>query len=99
MQPWPTAYTFLRRGTKTPVRVLLTRAVPSAVRPNLATVPGTLFTDPAFPQALLVSAGSGERSVVEVRELQPAGKRAMAAAEFLRGHPPQPGDHFGPESP
>jgi tRNA A37 methylthiotransferase MiaB len=32
-------------------------------------------------------------------ELQPAGKRRMAAAEFLRGHRLQGGDRFGPEMP
>jgi hypothetical protein len=32
-----------------------------------------------------------------VLELQPAGKRVMTAAEFLRGHPVHPGHHFGPE--
>jgi methionyl-tRNA formyltransferase len=40
-----------------------------------------------------------EASVVEIRELQPAGKRRMSAAEFLRGRPVQKGDRFGPETP
>lgn len=39
---------------------------------------------------------AGHRSQVEVLDLQPAGKRRMPAAEFLRGHQLQPGDHFGP---
>jgi hypothetical protein len=34
---------------------------------------------------------------VEVLELQPAGKRRMAAEEFLRGRKPQAGDRLGPE--
>jgi methionyl-tRNA formyltransferase len=40
-----------------------------------------------------------ERSVVEVNELQPAGKKRMSAAEFLRGRRPMPGDRLGPETP
>jgi methionyl-tRNA formyltransferase len=35
-------------------------------------------------------------SAVEILELQPAGKRSMSAAEFLRGHRMQIGDSFGP---
>jgi methionyl-tRNA formyltransferase len=45
---------------------------------------------------LVVAAGN--QSQVEILELQPAGKRRMPAAEFLRGHPPQPGDRLGPQS-
>jgi methionyl-tRNA formyltransferase len=41
---------------------------------------------------------AGDKQFVLVRELQPAGKKRMSAAEFLRGHPIQPGDHFGPEN-
>jgi methionyl-tRNA formyltransferase len=37
--------------------------------------------------ALRIGAGEG---VVEVRELQPAGKRRMTAAEFLRGRQTPP---------
>jgi methionyl-tRNA formyltransferase len=44
---------------------------------------------------LFVGTGDG---AVEVLELQSAGKRRMAAAEFLRGHPLAPGDRFGPEA-
>jgi methionyl-tRNA formyltransferase len=49
----------------------------------------------ATPPCLLVATGTG---VVEVLELQPAGKRRMTAEEFLRGRPVRPGDRFGPES-
>ncbi len=50
---------------------------------------------PGDPARLGVAAGGD--SVVEVLELQPAGKRRMAAEEFLRGRRPQPGDWLGPE--
>jgi methionyl-tRNA formyltransferase len=37
-----------------------------------------------------------QRSVVELVEIQPAGKKRMHAADFLRGHPLLPDDRFGP---
>jgi methionyl-tRNA formyltransferase len=43
---------------------------------------------------LLVAAGD---FMIEVAELQPAGKKRMTAEEFLRGHPIQDGYRFGPE--
>jgi methionyl-tRNA formyltransferase len=96
MQPWPTAYTFLHRQGQGPVRVILNKAVP--VRHDGTGSPGWLLSDPNRPGTLLVGVGEGGGEVVEVRELQPAGKRRMAAVEFLRGHPLQPGDRFGAES-
>jgi len=102
MQPWPTPYTFLHRPGKSPVRALILKAVAFPVRyaPNIP--PGSLFIDSKFPGSLFVAAGlvdPEERSVVEVTELQPAGKKRMSAAEFLRGNPIKEGDHFGPETP
>jgi methionyl-tRNA formyltransferase len=102
MQPWPTPYTFLHIKDRTPLRVIVTRAVPFSVGYNPAVRPGAVFTDPNAPRPLLVAAGKvrpEERTVVEVLELQPAGKRRMSAEEFLRGRRPGPDDFFGPETP
>jgi methionyl-tRNA formyltransferase len=44
------------------------------------------------PPALTVACGQG---AVELVELQRAGKRPMAAAEFLRGFPLPPGVRLG----
>ncbi len=44
-----------------------------------------------------VPAGMG--GMVEILELQPAGKRRMTAEDFLRGRKPQAGDRLGPETP
>ncbi len=102
MQPWPTAYTFFRRAGKPPARVIvnLARPIPS-VRRTADSRAGSLFTLPEFhPGDLFVTAGLAggqERQVVKVVELQPAGKKRMSAAEFLRGHPVREGDCFGPE--
>jgi methionyl-tRNA formyltransferase len=103
MQPWPTPYTFLHRDRTPPVRVIITKANAFPVRRDPSAPTGTLFRDAAFPESFFVAAGLEpvtweERSVVEVTDLQPAGKKRMSAAEFLRGHPIQPGDHFGPEN-
>lgn len=91
MQPWPTAYTFLHRTGQPPVRVIVNRAVVMApVAPGSG--PGMVLPEKA---RLLVAAGGG---VVEIVEMQPAGKKRMPAAEFLRGHPVADGDRFGPET-
>jgi methionyl-tRNA formyltransferase len=101
MQPWPTAYTFLHRAGQSPLRVIINEAVAFPVRYAPEVPVGTVFVDQRFPGSLFVTAGleiPEERTVVEIRELQPAGKRRMSAAEFLRGRPLQAGDHFGPET-
>jgi methionyl-tRNA formyltransferase len=91
MQPWPTAYTFLHRKGKPPVRLIV----------NAARYDGSAFWTggpgqvwPREDGHLFVQAAAG---FVEVLTLQPAGKKPMRAEEFLRGHPLREGDHFGPE--
>ncbi len=95
MHPWPTAYTFWHRAGQTPLRLIVHRATSRAAAleqpsPTGAVLPGSTTT-------LCVAAG--ENTVVEIHELQPAGKKRMTAAEFLRGRKPQPGDRLGPEAP
>ena len=94
MQPWPTAYTFWHRPGQPPLRLLILKAAARPRQPaEAAAAPGDVLPETA---RLGVAAGGG---VVEVRELQPAGKRRMTAEEFLRGRRPQPGDRLGPEAP
>jgi methionyl-tRNA formyltransferase len=94
MLPWPTAYTFLHRAGQAPVRLIVCRA-----RPGEPEVP----MDPLAPGATMSAPGpklwvaAGDRSFVELLELQPAGKKRMTAAEFLRGRSLHPGDHLGPD--
>jgi methionyl-tRNA formyltransferase len=92
MQPWPTAYTWLHHGGQA-LRLTIQKASAanrargaSASRRGAATVEN---------DRLFVVTGDGE---IELLELQPAGKRRMAAAEFLRGHHLVIGDFFGPET-
>lgn len=94
MQPWPTPYTFLHRQGHPAVRVILNRGTWDS-RTEGPEKPGDVL--PGEPGRLRIAAG--EQTLVEVLELQPAGKRRMSAAEFLRGHPVQPGDRLGPELP
>ena len=98
MQPWPTAYTFLHRAQEPPLRLIVFRSsvVPDATlvlqgpRAGLVRlVPGHLH--------LYVETGAGDQ--VEILELQPAGKRRMAAGEFLRGHAIEDGWLLGGETP
>lgn len=97
MQPWPTAYTFLHRQGHGPLRVIVTRAAWQQAAGPCHQAAGEVVIDLTAPERLVVAAGEGTRA--EVVELQPAGKRRMGHAEFLRGHPVRPGDHFGPETP
>ena len=100
MEPWPRTYTFWHRARGAPLRMILgaldvvdsesssqsSRHAPSAVRP------GTVLE--ACGDRLAIAAGQG---AVAPRTIQLAGKRPMAVAELLRGHPIQPGERFGPE--
>lgn len=100
MQPWPTAYTYLHRAGKPPLRVMLQRVSLAAAsrRPDDAPAPGALHIF-AKPDDLFFVECSDESAMVRVLQLQPAGKKPMSAAEFLRGYPIQSGDRFGPETP
>jgi methionyl-tRNA formyltransferase len=91
MHPWPTAYTFWHRAGQPPLRLIVHRARPATAEKPVA--PGEILTTRL--DALCV--GAGDDTVVEVHELQPAGKKRMAAAEFLRGRKPLPGDRLGGE--
>jgi methionyl-tRNA formyltransferase len=93
MAPWPTAYTYLHQKGQPPLRLIVHKARP--VEAAGGAEPGAaVLTDAG---TLRVAAGAG--SAVDILELQPAGKRRMAAVEFLRGRRMQAGDRFGPEAP
>jgi methionyl-tRNA formyltransferase len=98
MQPFPTAYTFCHQSGKPPLRILVCRAAHLGIvqLPTGTSKPGTVDRLDNTKR-LAVVAGGG--ALVELLEIQPAGKRRMPVAEFLRGHPLRPGDRFGPETP
>ena len=92
MRPWPTAYTFLHEGSQAPIRAIISRA---SVVSSLAEASSPLGTIIPGPRLVV---GVRNREMVEIHAIQPAGKRAMTAAEFLRGHAIKPGAHFGREN-
>jgi len=103
MQPWPTAYTFLHRQGKPPMRVIVNSAVRFPVN-ELSTGIGHVAALPekAHPKLqLIVITGSNHPEVVsetvEILEMQPAGKPRMTSREFLRGYLVTDGMWFGPE--
>ncbi|MBL8794582.1 MAG: methionyl-tRNA formyltransferase [Planctomycetia bacterium] len=98
MQPWPTAYTLLHRQGKEPVRIIVNRAVPLPTPEIVGWEAPTGAISVADGKNLKLVVWCGGSTQVEVLELQPAGKRRMAAVEFLRGSPPREGDRFGPEA-
>jgi methionyl-tRNA formyltransferase len=95
MLPWPTAYTFWHRAGQPAVRLIVHRAHARSADPARPVAPGEVLSE--HTDTLLV--GAGDNTVVEVLELQPAGKRRMPAADFLRGRRPAAGDRLGPEVP
>ena len=92
LRPWPRAYTFWHRSGGEPMRLNIDRiaTMSVAVPAGAALPPGTILE--ATTKLLIVAGGS----TIEVLELQPAGKRSMPAAEFLRGYRPASGEVLGP---
>jgi methionyl-tRNA formyltransferase len=91
VQPWPKAYTFWHRPDGPPLR-LIVGPVTAMGSPDPTAKPGTVLE--ASGDRLLVAASQG---AVLWTSVQPAGKRMLPVAEFLRGYQVQPGQRFGPE--
>lgn len=89
LEPWPRTATWWHRPEGDPLRLILCR---THVVPEPATAPaGTVVR--ASAGQLHVATGQG---VLALDEVQPAGKRAMSSAEFLRGHPLTVASRLGP---
>ena len=82
-QPWPGAYTTFREN-----QLAFTRARPAETAATAA--PGEILLEGGR-----LFAGCGGGSAVEVREVHPAGKRRMTAAQFISGYHPRSGEAFG----
>ena len=87
LDPWPRAFTEWQRSDGAPLRIIVHRVALAGA--GQTAPPGTVM---AASDQLLVSTGAGE---LEILAAQPAGKRSMTAAEFLRGYPLRPGDRLG----
>ncbi len=83
-QPWPGAYTYFR-GKK----LVLHHMMPIELRGEQST-PGETRVE---HNRLFVDCGSESR--IEIFEVQPEGKKRMAAADFLHGYQLKSGDRLG----
>jgi methionyl-tRNA formyltransferase len=93
MQPWPVASTTWHPGPsagKMPMRIIVHKTAIADGRGR----PGEVIE--ATGDRLVVAAGEG---ALQLLVIQLEGKKAATAAEFLRGHRPQPGDLMGAPSP
>jgi methionyl-tRNA formyltransferase len=95
--PWPRAVTFFERADEVRQRLVLAALEVASPEefPASAAEPGTVVAaEPApDPGRIVVACGGGTALVIT--RLVPEGKRAMTAAEFLRGSPLRPGSRLG----
>jgi methionyl-tRNA formyltransferase len=87
LKPWPGTYTHWLRLEHPPVRMILDAASPVPLREPVP--PGTV----AYCDGQHLHVATGE-DALSLERVQPAGKRIMEVAEFLRGHPIQAGQLF-----
>jgi methionyl-tRNA formyltransferase len=95
LKPWPRAYTFWHRPNADPLRLNIDHVavVPTPSTAGVASAtphPGEVLD---ATTRLIIATADG---ALEILQLQPAGKRAMSASEFLRGYRVAPGDRLGP---
>lgn len=91
MQPWPTTYSFWQRPAGEPLRLILDQVtVVETVGGAASAAPGQVVE--AGGHRLVLATGAG---LLSIERIQPAGKRVLTTAEFLRGYPLRPGQLFG----
>ncbi len=92
MKPWPTTYTFwAKTAGEPPLRLILdaVSVVSDTDATSAAPTPGQIVV--ARGDRLLAATGQG---LLAIERIQPAGKRVLSTAEFLRGYPLRPGQAF-----
>lgn len=89
LTPWPGAYCELRTADGLQRVMLLRVSKGGAVPHEAGREPGTVLR--ASADGVVVQSGDG---AVTIAELKPSGRRAMAVADFLRGHKVEAGDRF-----
>ncbi len=90
LQPWPRAYTAWQREGGEPVRLIVHRVrnPPAEASSTGKGAPGEVV---CLEEGLAIATGDG---LLRLEEVQPAGKRAMPIADFLRGNSIQVGDRL-----
>ena len=92
LHPWPHAFTYLQSRRYIILRTMVAERDRASTP---APMPGTILQ--AHHDRLVVAAG--EETAVAVLEIQPEGRRAMSARQFLAGHRVEPGWIFQASGP
>lgn len=92
LNPWPGTFGTIARGAGAPLDVAILAADP--VEGQAGAAPGAVTR--AEGADLVVATGAGG---LAIRSVRPAGKKAMTAAELLRGYQLTSGDAFRPAPP
>jgi methionyl-tRNA formyltransferase len=101
MRPWPRAFTFWHRREEPPLRLNIDLVSLASITDGEAASPRLSLPKSAAGPGLIIQTAprllvaTSDRSL-EILQLQPAGKRSMSAAEFLRGNRVHVGERFGP---
>lgn len=82
-QPWPGAFTW-RRGARLKIHAAVVAREPERGAPGTVQAVGS--------EGVLIATGNG---ALELRALQPAGRRPMRMREYLAGHPMRVGERLG----
>jgi methionyl-tRNA formyltransferase len=100
LDPWPRAVTFFARADDTRQRLVIAEAEVAppeefAVSAGSAAAPGTVLAAEPTPDPGRIVVACGAHTALAITRLVPEGKRAMTAAEFLRGSPLRAGSRLG----
>jgi methionyl-tRNA formyltransferase len=88
-KPWPASYTHWIRATESPRIILDEVSAADSTTPDTANPGEVVLVD---KNRLLVATGLG---LLSIDRVQPAGKKSMPVAEWLRGQTLKVGDRFG----
>ncbi|HEX3657767.1 MAG TPA: methionyl-tRNA formyltransferase [Pirellulales bacterium] len=91
LEPWPRTSTNWLRPGAAPLRLILGPAHEVPAGEHQSAEPGTVVV--ATGGELVIATGGGW---LRLEAVQPAGKRLLSAADFLRGYPLASGDRLGP---
>ncbi|WP_339731324.1 methionyl-tRNA formyltransferase [uncultured Gimesia sp.] len=99
MQPWPNPFSFLHQSEQEPLRLLILDVEILNIelisdldldQKLLNSAPGTVIF--ANTKRVIINTAEG---VLELKQIQPQGKRPMQTSQFLCGRKINPGDRFG----
>lgn len=97
LEPWPRVATFFTRADGERQRLVLAEADVASPEefPAVAGEPGRVMAAEPGPDAGRIVVACGGGTALAITRLVPEGKRAMSAAEFLRGSSLRPGARLG----